>query len=406
MSQPYDGVRVLELCSMVAGPFCARLLADLGAEVVKVESPIIGDETRRLGPFPQNRVDPDSSFLFSFLNTNKFGITLRVADPGGRDVLTMLLQQADVLIIDYNTQQRNEAKLNLEQISRENPRLVITTITPFGMTGSRADYKAYYLNTYHSGPDGYLNPSGRLANALYPNREPVRAGGYYGEYQCGLTAAVGTVAALYERSFSGNGHIIDMSKQEALVNLDPADVIRYANSRFLRTRFSRIPLYVGGLARCKDGFWILQLHFDRQWESLKKCMREPAWSDDPRFQTVEGRIEHRDELEGLIDEWAMGHTRKELYHMLQEAGVAAAPVLNPTEIVSDSQLKARGFFVETEVPGAGRVPMPSLPFKASEFRHTVARPAPRLGQHNRQVYRQWLGYQGQDIASLEGSQLI
>lgn len=406
MGPAFQGIRVLEICSMVPGPFCSRILADLGAEVVKIEPPQVGDESRYAGPFPGDQEDASSSFLFHYLNVNKFGITLEVAQPEGRAVLGELLQKADVLVIDFPPRDLKKANLDLQQIARDHASLIIASITPFGLTGPHADYNAYYLNTYHSGPDGYLNPSGRLANKLYPDREPLRAGGYYGEYQAGAVAAVSVVAAIYSRNFSGKGALLDISKQEALMSLDPGDIVQYANGSGMRTRFGRIALYLGGLTECRDGFWVLQLHFDRQWEALKKCMENPQWAQDPRFDTVEGRHQHRGDLERLIEEWARSHTKQDIYHRLQQAEVSAVPVLTPTEVLADEQLKSREFFMDGAMPSVGRVPVASLPFRPPFSHSPAARQAPSLGQHNGRIYQAWLGYPESKIKSLEASGVI
>ena len=260
------GVKVLELSSFVAGPFCAKLLADMGADVVKVEPPDVGDESRRRGPFYGGIPGRDSSLLFIYLNTNKRGITVDVSTTRGREVLLELVKVADLLVEDLPSGAVEELGLDYARLAQVNPGLVCASITPFGRSGPYKDYKSYYLNSYHAGGDGYMLPGGRLADQLYPEREPIKVGGYVGEYQVGLSAAIASVAALLSRMMDGQGQHIDVSKQETLVNLNAADMCQYPNRGYMEDRRHRhLYLYIGGLYRCKDGFWEMLVQSQRHW---------------------------------------------------------------------------------------------------------------------------------------------
>jgi crotonobetainyl-CoA:carnitine CoA-transferase CaiB-like acyl-CoA transferase len=404
------GIKVLELCSFVAGPFCAKLLADMGAEVVKIEPPDVGDEARRRGPFYRGEPGMDSSLLFMYLNTNKQGITLDVSAPTGKDMLLELLKKADLIIEDMPSDRIETLGLDYESLHRANPQLVVTSITPFGRTGPYKDYKSYYLNTYHAGGDGYLLPGGRLADQLYPEGEPIKAGGYLGEYQAGLSAAVATIATLLGRTLDGQGRHIDMSKQEALINLNSADFCLYPNRDYQETRRNRhLAHYTGGLYRCKDGFWEFLVPSQRHWEAMVKVMGEPAWTLEERFATQESRYAHRAEIDELIEEWALGHTREEIYHSLQGQGVACGPVYSTEEVLQDPQMEYRGFFVDMEFPhrddlgneARGNLKTPSAAYKLSHTPFSrIRRPAPSLGQHNAEIYGDWLGYGGRELSEL------
>ena len=402
-----EGLLVLELCTFVAGPFCAKLLADMGADVIKVEPPGAGDESRGRGPFYHAEAESDVSLLFVYLNANKRGITLNVDAPEGRDLLHSLLGRVDVLIEDLPSGDLDRLGLGYPSLHQVNPGLLVTSITPFGRTGPYKDLKSYYLNTYHAGGDGYLLPSGRLPDQLYPDREPIKAGGYLGEYQAGLSAAGATAAALVGKLMDGLGRHIDVSKQETLIGLDSADYGLYANRGVpLERKGLRLPHYVGGLYRCKDGFWQMVLPSQRQWEGLVNAMGGPAWAAEERFATQESRVVHRDEVDELIEAWAMGHTRQEIYESLQGEGVAAGPAYATEELLEDPQMEHRGFLREMEHPTVGKYRAPSAPYNFSGTPWAFSKPAPGLGEHNQEIYGGLIGYGAEEMERLEGLSVI
>ena len=204
------GLKVLEHAQFVSGPYCAKLLADLGAEVIKIEPPGAGDETRRREPFLDDVPHPERSGLFFYLNTSKLGITLNPNTVTGRKMFKELVKETDVLVEDSSPRVMKETGLDYESLKDINPRLVMTSITPFGQTGPYKDYKAYYLNTY--------NGSGlaKILSDVLPDdlKQPLKGAGYLGDYDCGLSAAVATMGALYARLFTGMGQQIDISNSQ------------------------------------------------------------------------------------------------------------------------------------------------------------------------------------------------
>ena len=387
-----DGMVVLELCSFVAGPFCAKLLGDMGADVVKIERPGSGDESRARGPFYRGQPGPDASLLYIYLNSNKRGITLDVTSIQGKEIFLELAKRVDLLVEDLPTRLACRLGLDYPSLQGINSKLVVTSLTPFGSSGPYRDHKAHYLNTYHAGGDAYLSPPGRLADQLYPDREPLKAGGYLGEYQAGLSAAVASMAATMGRLLDGQGCHIDVSKQEALVNLNGADFCQYPDRGISGGREGRhLSGYIGGLYRCKDGFWEILVTNQRLWDAMVGVMGRPSWSEDERFATFESSVAHREELDGRIEEWAMGLTREEIYHSLAQAGCAAGPVLSTEEVLRDRQMEHRGFFAEMDHPRIGKYRAPSAAYMFSHTPWAFRRPAPSLGQHNEEIYGGWLG---------------
>ncbi len=399
-----DGVKVVECCNFVSGPYCTKLLADLGAEVIKIEPPGVGDEARRRGPFLHDIPHPDLSGLFLYLNTNKLGITLNLSSATAKTIFKRLIASADILVEDRPPGKMKGLGLVYDTFKEVNPRLIMTSITPFGQTGPYRDYKAYYLNTFHASGAGYLLPSGS------PNldREPVKGPGLIGDYDAGLSAAVATLGALYWRGASGLGQYIDISKQEALMALDKVDISRFYDEGKSPNRGPKgRPSH--GLIRSKDGGYLLLLvgpKRDNQWEGLVKVMGNPEWTKDEKFSTEEKRSEHEVELREHLAEWARDYTADEIFHAMQNGKLPAAAVNSPEELLSSPQIEARGFLVEIDHPVAGKLKYPSRPYHFSKTPWRVECAAPLMGQHNEEVFCNRLGYTKQELVKLKGAGVI
>jgi crotonobetainyl-CoA:carnitine CoA-transferase CaiB-like acyl-CoA transferase len=276
---PLSGVRAIECCSFVAGPYCTKLFADLGAEVVKIEAPT-GDEARKRGPFLGDDPDPELSGLFLYLNTNKRGITLNLGSVTGREIFKKLITDADILVEDQRPGEMEKLGLNYQVLKQVNPSLIMASITPFGQDGPYRDYKAYYLNTYHASGAGYVLP------AASPNadREPIKGGGYVGESDTGVSAAVGIMGALYWRLLGGTGQYLDISKQEAQMALERVNIARYYELGKSPTRYE-INRVRDTLLRCRDdGYVMVVLHPDKQWNGVVEALGRPEWTKDPEFK--------------------------------------------------------------------------------------------------------------------------
>lgn len=390
------GLSVLEVGSLVAAPYCGKMLADLGADVVKVEPPGKGDPARRRGPFPDDCPHPERSALFLYLNTTKRSITLDLTGKAGGRIFRELVAGADVLIEDTRPGTLESLGLGYADLSRTHPALVMTSITPFGQTGPNRDYRAHPLNVYHVGGQSgaFLPEDGEV-------RPPAQAGGYLGEYDGGLVAAVGTLAAVIDRRRTGRGRYIDVSKQEAMVGLERVDVARLANDP------TPIPWRppTGGMAETKDGYLLLTPLENHQWQGLMRAMGDPEWSKAECFQTEVGRMQHAEEAARHVQAWAAGLTRDEIYHRTQAEGSPSAPVRNVAEVRAWDQARARGFFVELDHPDAGKRVYPTAAYKFSKT-PWAGRRAPRLGEHNAEIYCDRLGYSRQDLVRLAASEVI
>jgi len=391
------GTRVLEYCQMVAGPYCAKLLADLGAEVIEIEEPGRGDQARAEGPFPNDIPHPEKSALFLYLNTNKKGVTLSLQTATGRRIFRQLVKEADIFIEDQPPGALAELGLGYGGLSQLNPHLIVTSITPFGQTGPYRDYKAYHLNLYHASGAPYF----AYGEITIPGRAHAQGGGCVGDYDAGLCAALGTLAALFARSATGNGQHLDISKWEALVSLDRVEHARHANDNPQPLRGM-----VGGLVPCKDGWMTLTVPQEHQWQALVEFMGTPEWTQTEKCKDEFSRAAHREELQPLIIEWMEQHTKDEIYHRGQACGVPSGPVASAQDVMESPQMRHRGFITEIDHPETGKLEYVTAAYKYSRTPVQGSRPAPLLGEHNEEVYCQRLGYSKEELAKMRAGGII
>ncbi|MCP3985137.1 MAG: CoA transferase [bacterium] len=372
---PLEGLRVLELGEMVAAPYCAKLLGDLGADVIKVERPEHGDPSRWRGPFSGDQPNPERSGLFLYLNTSKRSVCLDLALPQDRDAFEALASRSDILIEDRAPEALDALGLGYASLAARNPRLIVTSISPFGQTGPNRGHKSHPINLFHSA--GHSSPFASLETA--GGRAPARAGGHLGEYDAGLMAAVGTLGAVFGREITGRGQHIDVSKQEAMMGLERVTIGRFANEA------NPFPGGgIGGLIRAKDGWVMLTTLENHQWEGLVRAMGNPAWTEAEWCKSLAGRVAHQQEIDEHRSEWASTRTREEIYHLVQQEGTPAAPVRNVAEVMQSEQSRSRGFFRELDHPEAGRVTFPTAPYQFSRTAWVGTR-APLLGEHSDEI---------------------
>ena len=399
--QALSPLNVIELCSLVSGPYCSKLLADLGADVIKIEPPVTGDCARRRGPFLNNIPAPESSGLFLFLNTNKLSITLDVTTETGKGILKELIKQADIFIEDNPPTVMEKQGLTYGSIERTNPRLVMTSITPFGQTGPYREYKAYELNSHHAGGEGYLLP----IHSDDPDREPVKPGGIVGDSICGLSAAVATLTAVYFMMGTGIGQHIDVSKQDVLMSLVQTHVCTFANlgevhSRLLKGLLMVLPM------ECQDGFIIITIVTDREWLGLVECMGNPPWALDNKYLSWANRHWYSHEINPRVQDWVRQFKKEELFHKLQAKGVAVAPVNTAEDLAKSVQLHERGFFTEIEHILEGALGYPTAAYQLSRTPWRAIRPAPLLGQDNEQIYCGRLSFSKNELTKLREAGVI
>ena len=387
------GLTVLEIAGMVAAPFCGRLLASLGAEVIKIEPPKTGDPSRRRGPFPGDVPHPERSGLFLYLNTGKKSLTLDLDDFQGQKILRELTETVDVLIHDLPPSRASKWGLGQDRLTADWPDLISAAITPYGGAGPYSDYAASDINIFHAGGEGNLLPNG-LALDQFPARAPITAGGMMGSYQGGLTAAVGIAGAVFAKWGGSPGQSIDCSIQEAQLAIGYLPVQRLESEGFVETRFSRY-FRVGGVMPASDGHVELLTLEPRQWESLGVFLGGPDWAAPEKFQDP---ATHGAEINRNLREWTSTKTKDWLYHEGQAQGVPFAPYLTPKEVFESPHQRDRNFFVPVDHPEAGEYEYAGLPFRMTETPPALHR-APLLGEHNRE-FLQALGYTSEKIVAL------
>ncbi len=400
-----SGVKVLDLSWYIAGPYCTKLLADYGADVIKVEKPGEGDPARKIGPFFQDEPHLEKSGLFLHLNTNKLGITLNIKSTEGRKILKELVKKVDIVVESFSPRVMPGLGLDYKTLEKINPKIVMTSISNFGQTGPYRDFKASEIVEYAMG--------GEMYSSGIAGREPLKLGGNVGQYQAGTMAAVATLGAFYGTDFQGEGQHIDISIMET--EAGDADrrsthVMGYLAAGVITNRWvppreaARIMIMPSGVYPCKDGF-INTLSMPTWFPRYIKALGMPGLKDDPRFQNVYNG-ETAPEFDAIWYNWLADHTKQEVFEACLEAKIASAPLNNAEDVVNYSHLKDREYFTEIEHPATGRIIYTGAPFKMSESPWQLRSSAPLLGQHNDEVYTKILGYHKKDLAKLKESGVI
>jgi crotonobetainyl-CoA:carnitine CoA-transferase CaiB-like acyl-CoA transferase len=390
------GLKVLEFGEFISASYCGKLLADLGAEVIKLEKPGLGDCARSWGPFPSNTPHPEKSGLFLFLNTNKLGITLNVNTTSGRDIFYRLVEWADVLIESNPPAEMDMLGLDYSNLSRINPSLVMTSITPFGQTGPYRDYKGCDLISAHMSGEAFGNPAEGVDDIerFSPLKGPMHAA----DFMTGLTAAASTMPEVISSQVNGTGRHIDISAQEALASVSRQELAFCLCEGLCPTRELGRKRRGGILYPCKDGFVCLWI--GPHWNKLVEMMGKPDWTQMEIFKTPMGRAEHVEDFDRLVSLWTMEYTTDEIDKAAIAHGVPCSPVRSVKDVIADEQLAYREYFVEIDHPQAGVQKFPGAPYKLSATPWQICRPAPLLGEHNTEIYCQILGYSPADLKGM------
>ena len=373
--QGLEGVKVVELGNMVSAAYATKLMADLGADVVKVEEPT-GDTARQRGPFPGGTPDPEKSGLFLYLNTNKRGVTLDLRQD--TEKLLHLVSQADILIHNYPPAQMAALGIDYQQFRAVSPRLVMCSITPFGLTGPYKDYKAYELNTTNAGGWAWLSPGA----SDHPELPPLKPSGQQADFQTALCAATVSLAAYYKALVLGVGEHIDLSAQSYTASFLEQNFIYYTYAERVASRLGRRQLYPWGMYQCQDGLIFILAVEEDQWQRLVELMGNPEWATWDIFKDQINRSKNYDALKIYLEEWTQNWKVEDLWHATQAQRICVAPVLTMTQMAQQEQLHARNFFVEVTHPRAGKLTHPGRPYQLREPWWQIRRPAPLLGEHN------------------------
>lgn len=387
---PLAGFRVLDFTRFLAGPYAAMVLADLGADVIKVEPPG-GDDSRDLGPFHES----GESWSFIQPNRGKRSVALDLKDPRGLGLALRLAARSDLVIESFRPGVARRLGIGYEEVARLRPDVLYCSVSAYGQTGPHAGRPGFDIMA--QGVTGVLRMTGQ------PGGRPAKAGFAVNDIAAGMTAVQAVLAAQLVRAATGTGQYIDVAMVDSLLAWTVWEAGGYFGAGEVPapsgTRHRLSAPYQA--FRTRDGYVTISAFTDRLWRRLAVAAGAPHWGDDPRFATPAGRVAHVDELERLIEEVTVTRTTAEWIAVLDEAGIPAGPVLRYDEALRDSQLTAREMIVEMDHPLMGRVRALGQPAKFSRSRTgAYDRPAPWLGQHTEQVLREELGVSEAELREL------
>ena len=399
-----EGLVVVEHGEFVAAPYCGKMLADMGARVIKVERPGHGDYARSWGPFPQDTVDPEASGLFLFLNTNKQSITLDVRTAAGARIFRELLRHADVLIDHHSPAELKSLGLDAQSLRELYPQLLITSIAPFGQTGPQRDWRGNALITSHASTAAYINPAEGVADLR--NEPPLKAPGHLEDLTTGLIAAINTLGAVIGRKTTGKGVQIDLSEQEAIATTVRTELAAFTYEKAMPGRMKARKRSGGMLYKCRIGYVVMSGTGDGFWPGLVKMMGSPAWTQEEWCKDGISRNQNVERVNAAITEWTSLHSADDVERAAIEHRVPCAPVRTVADMAADTQLAAREFFVEKDHPVAGKLKYPGAPYKFSATPWSMRTPAPLLGEHNEAVLCDLLGYTKAELVRMRRAGVI
>jgi len=397
MARPLDGVRIVDLSRIVAGPLATQILGDYGAEVIKIEQPGVGDDSRAW--VPPKAPDGSAAYFFS-INRNKKSVTLNLKHPRGKVLLKALVARADVVIENFKPGTMEDLGLDYSVLSRENPRLIYCQISGFGNSGPARERAGY--DSILQGITGLMSITGEREGP------PVKAGVALIDEITALYAHGAILAALLHRERTGQGQKVECSLLEsgvaAMMNAATAYLVAGAvQGRWGSAHESLVPYQA---FRARDGYLIIGAGNDRLWKAFCEVIGAPEWADDPRFDTNLKRVERREELVRLIEARLQARSRDQWIAAFAAAGLPTGPINTVDQVFRDPQVLHRDMVQEIEHPTAGRVKLVGIPVKFTATPGEIRLPPPPLGQHTEEVLTGLLGLTASEIAALRTDGVI
>jgi len=391
------GVRVLDLSRVLAGPYCTMMLGDLGAEVIKIEAPGIGDDTRHWGP---PFAPGGESAYFLCVNRNKRSLTLNLKSERGRQILRELIHESDILVENFRVGTLEKWGLDYAALQELHPGLIYCTITGYGYTGPYRQLPGY---------DFIIQAQGGLMSITGPaDGEPYKVGVAIADITAGLFACNAVMAALFEHQRSGRGQRIDISLLDSqiawLANVGSNYLIsgetplRYGNAHPNIVPYQTF--------KASDGYFALAVGNDSQWKQFCEKIGHSEWAEDNRFQTNASRVENRITLISLLDDLFIREDISHWLSLLEDSGVPCGPINSIDQVLHDPQVFAREMVIEMPHPSAGSIKLVASPLKIPTAPASVRFPPPMLGEHSGQILQELLGYDEQAIEELRLSQVI
>ncbi len=381
MAGPLEGVRVVDLTRILAGPYCTMMLGDMGAEVIKIEHPQGGDDTRGWGPPFLNGV----STYFISINRNKKSLTLNLKDERGKDLLRDLIRKGDVVVENFRPGTLDKLGFSWEEIHRINPAVIFASLSGFGQTGPRKNEPGF--DVVIQGEGGIMSITGE------PDGPPSKFGASIGDITAGMLAAQGVLLSLYHREKTGVGQMVDVGMLDGQVAL-----LTYHANNYFGT--GKLPPRRGNkhpsitpyeTYKCKDGYFNLGVGNDSLWRRFCDAMGLGHIKEDPKFAINKDRVDNRLELQEILDPFFAEKTVGETIETLRGAGIPCGPINNLEQVLNEPQILAREMVVDIDVPIAGPTKVTGVPIKLSETPGAVRTPPPTLGQHTEEVLESVLG---------------
>lgn len=380
-----DGLRILDFSWLMAGPYATRILADFGAEVIKVQS-------RKTA----TGAESNATHYFNTWNRNKLGITLNMNHPKARDIALRLVKISDVVMENFTPRVKSNWGLSYDKLREIRPDIIMLSMSAMGQSGPWRNFAAL-------GPTIQAF-SGITQLTSFPQGTPLGLGYSYADPISGLFAILAILAALEHRGKTGQGQYIDISEYECMCSLLGPAILDYTINHNVATPQGNSPGHIAaapyGCYKCsgEDRWCVIAVSSEEEWQALCHVLGAPPWSKEERFSTLPGRERHAEELNQLLEQWAIEHTPEEVMNSLQQAGVPAGMVEDANDLANDPHLKARNFFIQAEHPVLGKTTSDNTPIRLSRTPARLRRAAPLLGQDNHYVYKELLGVSEQELS--------
>lgn len=391
-----DGVVVLDLTRVLAGPYSAMLLADMGATVIKVENPKGGDDTRSMGPFVNG-----SSVYYANFNRSKYGCTLNLKEPEGKEIFKEMVKRADVVLENYRPGTMEKLGLGYDVLKEVNPGIIYGAVSGFGHTGPYSKRAGYDIVGQAMG--------GLMSTTGWPGGEPTRTGTPMGDVLGGLNLAIGVLAALVKKAKTGLGEKVDVALVDSVVSA-------MQNITMIYLAEGRIPQRIGNRYEstypydsfpAKDGNVIIAAGNNKLYAILCQVMGRPELIEEPRFLNVKDRVANHAEMREIVSAWTSQYTIDEVVKLLNDAGCPASPVNTLDRVVKEPQIaEARGMFPEIDQPGIGRMKVTASAQKLTNTKSFPRKAAPLLGENNEAIYGRMLGFDSKKLAQLKEKGVI
>ncbi|MBK5241490.1 CoA transferase [Clostridium sp.] len=391
-----NNIKVLDLTRVLAGPYCTMMLGDMGAEIIKIERPIVGDDSREFGPF----VEGQSAYYMN-LNRNKKGITLNLKDPEGKKMFIDMVKNADIVIENYRPGTMEKLGLGYEDLKKINPGIVYGCVSGFGHYGPYKNRAGYDIIAQAMG--------GLMSTTGWPDGEPTRTGTAMGDVLAGLSITIGILAALNYKKDTGIGQKVDVALVDSVVSsLEIINQIYLVEGRIPQKIGNRYEsTYPYDSFKCKDGSMVIGCANDKLWGSLCTVMGNPQLADNEKYDKNIKRVNKHEEIKTIVEQWSKKGTIDQNVEDLLAVGIPASPINTIDRIVKDPHIAgAREMFVEVEHPIAGKVKITGSQLKFSETKVEIKMPSPLLGQDNEKVYKEIFNFDDNKLKELKEKKII